>query len=125
MSERWRADAEVFRRYGYRRMAANLERLADEIDQEVRQELYVDLAEAQELTGYTRGHLRRLMRENIFPNYGTEAAPRFLLSELPRKPGFHREIVPASVITGMSGSEIARAVIGGAASDETRWRRRR
>src|SRR5215212_89851 len=96
VSARWRADAVVLRRYGCRRIASILEHCADEIDKEIGQDRYVDLAEAKALTGYTRGHLRRLMRGNTLPNHGTEAAPRFLVSELPRKPGLQRGAVPGA-----------------------------
>jgi len=125
VSARWRADAVVLRRYGCRRIASILEHCADEIDKEIGQDRYVDLAEAKALTGYTRGHLRRLMRGNTLPNHGTEAAPRFLVSELPRKPGLQRGAVPGAASAGMTRSEAARAVIGRTESGGTRSTRRR
>jgi hypothetical protein len=39
------------------------------------------------LSGYTRGHLRRMLVARTLTNYGTESRPLMRAAELPRKPG--------------------------------------
>lgn len=90
----WREDAAVLRRRGARRAAALMERLAEELEADVSAsggavdvpEL-VDMAAAVALSGYTRGHLRRMLVARTLTNYGTEPRPLFRAADLPRKPG--------------------------------------
>lgn len=90
----WRDDAAVLRRRGARRAAALMERLAAELEADVSDgapiedvpEL-VDVAAAIALSGYTRGHLRRMLVARTLTNYGTEARPLIRAADLPRKPG--------------------------------------
>jgi hypothetical protein len=85
----WRTDAAVLRRYGAAALADLLERCAADLGSEQRAHLdaLVTLDEAVQLTGFTRGHLRRLCRSGKLANAGTEAAPAFRLAALPRKTG--------------------------------------
>lgn len=85
----WRDDAAVLRRRGARRAAALLERLAAELEEDwhahdLRGEL-VDLARAAELSGYTRGHLRRMLTDGALTNHGTDAKPLVCVADLLRK----------------------------------------
>jgi hypothetical protein len=85
----WREDAAVLRRRGARRAAALLERLAAELEedwhaQDARAEL-VDLRRAVELSGYTRGHLRRMIVDGDLTNHGSDTRPLVCAAELPRK----------------------------------------
>lgn len=86
----WRDDAAVLRRRGARRAATLIERLAAELEEDLAHggpsEL-VDLARAVELSGYTRGHLRRMLNDGALTNHGTTAQPLVRLEDLPRKPG--------------------------------------
>lgn len=79
-----------------RRAAALMERLAaeleddhcegtDEDDGEQVPEL-VEMRAAVALSGYTRGHLRRMLVARTLTNYGTDARPLVRASDLPRKP---------------------------------------
>ena len=45
------------------------------------------LEEAEAESGYSKSHLRRLIREGVVPNSGTENRPRILRKNLPKKPG--------------------------------------
>jgi hypothetical protein len=85
----WRADAAVLRRNGAAALADLLERCAADLgsEQRARLDALVTLDEAVQLTGFTRGHLRRLCRSGKLANAGTEAAPAFRLAALPRKTG--------------------------------------
>lgn len=92
----WRDDAAVLRRRGARRAAALLERVAAELEEDVRGPDGATLDEAAELvemraavalSGYTRGHLRRMLVAGTLTNYGTEARPLLRVTDLPRKPG--------------------------------------
>jgi hypothetical protein len=85
----WREDAAVLRRRGARRAAAHLERVAAELEDDLTQpgvqpEL-LTLANAVEQSGYTRGHLRRLLVAGTLTNHGTEDRPLVAASDLPRK----------------------------------------
>ena len=90
----WRDDAAVLRRRGARRAAALMERLAAELEDDLRggaadgdaPEL-VEIRAAVALSGYTRGHLRRMLVAGTLTNYGTDARPLFRPADLPRKRG--------------------------------------
>ena len=108
----WREDAAVLRRRGARRAAALLERLAAEIEedwcgQDARAEL-VDLNRAADLSGYTRGHLRRMLTEGALTNHGTDAKPLLIVADLPRKPA---RTIPSSP-ERPTYLQIAREVLG-------------
>lgn len=91
----WRDDAAVLRRRGSLRAAALMERLAAELEDDLRgaatnedeAPALVEMRAAVALSGYTRGHLRRMMVAGTFTNYGTDARPLFRAADLPRKPG--------------------------------------
>jgi hypothetical protein len=67
----------------------------------------LDLATAEVESGYTRSHLRRMLKDGTIRNAGTKEGPRILRAHLPRKPGYG---VPPDDIT------IANARRGGASS---------
>ena len=48
----------------------------------------ISLEAAEVESGYTRAHLRRLLREGSLPNAGTKSSPTILRMHLPKKPGF-------------------------------------
>jgi hypothetical protein len=88
LAARWRADAQVFRRYGSTGRARMLERLAAELEQTATEEAaaVVDLTTAAQLTGFTRGHLRRLFRDGRLAPVRMEGdEPLFRVADLPRK----------------------------------------
>jgi hypothetical protein len=88
LAARWRADAQVFRRYGSTGRARMLERLAAELEQSATEEAaaVVDLSTAAQLTGFTRGHLRRLYRAGRLEPVRMEGdEPLFSVAHLPRK----------------------------------------
>ena len=88
----WRRHAALLRRYGAEAQAAVLEQCAAEIEAEIRQnqQRRISLDEAVEITGFTRGHLRRLLKANPpkLRNVGTDDEPAFIFAELPRKAGY-------------------------------------
>lgn len=74
--------------------------------------LTLDVAEVE--SGYTRAHLRRMLREGTVPNVGTDQEPRIRRIHLPRKPGHgtstfahSRRQMPSSA------SQVVRAVAAG------------
>ena len=90
LAARWRADAQVFRRYGSAGRARMLERLADELEQCAAADAgaVVDLDAAAALSGFTRGHLRRLYRAGRLTPAAVEGGePLFRVADLPRKSG--------------------------------------
>jgi hypothetical protein len=116
----WRAHAEILRGYGADHIAAVLEACAAQLDadERARPHSVVTLDRAVQLTGFTRGHLRRLCKSGKLPNVGTEAAPAFRLADLPRKPGAAREAesdLPqyGNTNTAKSPLQIARSIVHG------------
>lgn len=81
-----------------------LERLATELEQTATEEAaaVVDLTIAAQLTGFTRGHLRRLFRDGRLAAVRMEGdEPLFRVSDLPRK-----------ITTSGHAEEAVRAVFG-------------
>ena len=88
LAARWREDAQVLRRYGANSRARMLEQMAAELESSTAAEAtaIVGLSVAAQLSGFTRAHLRRLIREGKLiaaRSDGGEVQVR--LSDLPRK----------------------------------------
>jgi len=121
LAARWREDAQVLRRYGATGRARMLERLAAELELSTTNEAAapVDLTTAAELSGFTRGHLRRLYRAGKLIAVAVERGePLFRVSDLPRKPGggatASDQPLPVSrahVARGLTKSDV-RAILG-------------
>jgi hypothetical protein len=121
LAARWRKDADVLRRYGATGRARMLEHLAGELELSTTNEAAapVDLSTAAELSGFTRGHLRRLYREGKLIAVAVERGePLFRVSDLPRKPGggpaASDQPLPVSrahVARGLTSSDV-RAILG-------------
>jgi len=86
---------------------------ADELEQALREADLepLTLAEAEVECGYTRSHLRRLIREGRIPNSGTDEEPRILRCHLPRKPG--HGVADRREQLALSRTQVARAVAAG------------
>ncbi|HEX6749880.1 MAG TPA: hypothetical protein VF092_21485 [Longimicrobium sp.] len=115
----WREHAGLLRRYGAEAQAAALEQCAADVEAEERERVNacVTLEEAVELTGFSRSHLRRLWREgDKVRRAGTEDAPLFYESELPRKPGYtpkNKRLAPDIEQPVNSLLQVARAIVKG------------
>ena len=87
--ERWRDEAAVLRANGADALAQVKERDADQLEAAWRelqlQEMTLD--QAQRACGYSKDHLRRLMRDGELRNVGRKGRPRVLRCDLPQKPG--------------------------------------
>jgi hypothetical protein len=105
LAARWREDAQVFRRYGAAGRARMLEVMADEVERAAGtdQAATVDLSTAAELSGFTRAHLRRLIRDGKLA--ATPDGSRVRTSDLPRKPGHTLAPAPAESAVWPSGRE--------------------
>ena len=89
LSSRWRASAEQLRTYGADAQATTLLRCAEELEQTWREwELEaLTIEDAVAESGYTRSHLKRLLREQAIRNSGIDGETRILRRHLPKKPG--------------------------------------
>jgi hypothetical protein len=117
-AHQWRSDAEVFRRYGQEALAALLEKLAADLEADcLSAEQRVSFADAPHLSGYSQAHLRRLIRQGKLPNLGTKKKPEFLLTDLPRKPGYNPEKTKLAADSDQAQiakyKQVARAVVQG------------
>ena len=85
--ERWRNRADDHRRYAPP-VAAALDDVVSELEEEDRErgEKALTLAEAAKESGYSAGHLGRLIAEGRIENVGKKGAPRIRRGDLPRKP---------------------------------------
>ena len=110
----FRANAEEIRRLaGDERTAQVWEAACREVESRLRAASLepLDLSVAAQESGYTRGHLGKMLRDGTLPNAGTASEPLVLRVHLPRKPGFgvdQNPMRPAS-----SRVQAARAVIEG------------
>lgn len=112
--EQWRTRAETLREFGMDTRGAELwDRAADELEASAQHSLMepLPLEVAEVESGYTRGHLRREIRDGRLPNAGSEKEPRILRCNLPRKPG-HAVASPGTRIAE-SRVQVARAVASG------------
>ena len=117
---RWRAEAERLERLG---SLVNPSRLITEIladaesafrDEHLRS---LTLTEAAKESGYSPGHLGRLVREGLLPNAGRPNAPRIRSADLPRKAGRLRVSPSAAKLVGARPGQIARAVVTSSKGD--------
>lgn len=113
LAARWREDAEVLRRHGAIGRARMLERLAEELEccAAGASTGAVDLDTAAELSGFTRAHLRRLIRTGKLPaTVNAAGRTEVRVADLPRKPGGAR--VAPRPATPSARRAIVQAVLG-------------
>jgi hypothetical protein len=96
LAQRWRDEAAVLRRRGAIAQAEALDSAAAELESALVLTLgaTVSLREAAGFSGYTPDALTRLVRKGALRNVGRAHAPRFRLTDLPRKPGTLRARIP-------------------------------
>ena len=84
----WRDDAETLRRRGVAAHATLLESCADELESALQQkhDELLNLTQASRVSGYSREHLGRLLKEERIPNAGQPGAPKIRRGSLPTKP---------------------------------------
>jgi hypothetical protein len=113
LPERWRSRADELRAFGAEPQAIALERAAQELEEGLRKADCepLGLHEAALLSGYSPGHLRRMIAEGTLPNAGSRGAPRIMRSHVPRKPG--HGVARASRLAVSSRAQVARAVASG------------
>ena len=68
------------------------------------------LRDAAEESGYTRSHLKRLLRDQAIPNAG-EGAPRLLRTQLPKKPS--QRDAPPLPCSPLTSTQASRAIAQG------------
>ncbi len=111
---RWRDEAATLRRRGAVAQAVAVESCADDLEAAFRErdETLLNLTEASRLSGYSSGHLGRMVRDGIIPNVGRPNAPRIRRVDLPRKVGLPSgdELMH---IADTSKSQIARSIVQG------------
>ena len=110
----WREDVATLRRRGAVAQAVAVESCADELEAAFRErdETLLNLTEASRLSGYSSGHLGRMVRDGTIPNVGRPNAPRIRHVDLPRKAGLPPGDQPMH-IADTSRSQIARSIVQG------------
>ena len=114
LTAQWRDEADMLRRRGASAQAVALETCADDLEAALRErdETLLNLTEASRLSGYSGGHLSRMVRDGTIPNAGRPNAPRIRHSDLPRKVGLPPGDKPMH-IADTSRSQIARSIVQG------------
>jgi hypothetical protein len=69
------------------------------------------LTEAAEESGYSAGHLGRLVRDGVIANAGRPNAPKIRRTDVPRKAAQLPQARRTSKIGGVTPTQIARAVV--------------
>jgi hypothetical protein len=113
LAARWRADAQVLRRYGVTSRARLLEEMAAELEASTAAEAtaIVGLSDAARLSGFTRAHLRRLVREGKLIAVGSDGREvQVRLGDLPRKAPHGGDLL--AHVLGASTRAIVAEVVG-------------
>ena len=109
----WRDEAETLRRRGVAGHATLLESCAEELESALRQkhDEPLNLTEAARVSGYSREHLGRLLKEGGIPNAGQPGAPKIRRGDLPTKSAKLRP--PKSVLqcSSISKDDVVRSVV--------------
>lgn len=89
LPHRWRAHAALLRRYKDVRGAEICNLLAAELEMALQAAVgeMVTLEQGAALSGYSKDHLSRLIRDGRIPNAGRRNAPLIRRGDLPTKPG--------------------------------------
>jgi hypothetical protein len=82
----------------------------DALEQSSGDEL-LTLTEAARISGYSRAHLGRLVRDGAISNWGRPGAPKIRRGDLPIKPGHLCSSESAVQITGSSKRQVVRSVV--------------
>ena len=89
LADLWLSHAETLERYSDTRGAEVCRLHARELREAIEREESdsLTLAQAAEVSGYSKDHLRTLVSEGTLPNAGEKGRPRIRRGELPKKPG--------------------------------------
>ena len=114
LTAKWRTDAETLRRRGAAAQAVAVESCAEDLEAALRErdETLLNLTEASRLSGYSGGHLSRMVRDGTIPNAGRPNAPRIRHSDVHRKVGLPPGDKPMH-IADTSKEQIARSIVQG------------
>jgi hypothetical protein len=109
----FRERATLFREHEEASVAIAYEKCAETIEKwwEVFQHEPLTLAQAVAESGYTRGHLKRLLSSGTITNSGSEGEPSILRCDLPKKPG--HGVAPVQSVIPISRTQVARAIAAG------------
>ena len=113
LATQWRSEAETLRTRGATAQAVLLESCADELESALQQQHdeLLNLTQASRVSGYSREHLGRLLKEGRIPNAGQPGAPKIRRGSLPTKSANLR--LPKSVLQSSSTSkdDVVRSVV--------------
>ncbi|MBA2688875.1 MAG: hypothetical protein H0U64_12385 [Gemmatimonadaceae bacterium] len=113
-SDNWRRKAEEWTRYSAQVEGAQViaDLLADlEAILRSEDEDKLTLAEAAEVSGYSRDHIGRCVRKGTIANVGRPRSPRVRRGDLPAKPLALRDAPAEAIIPITSKGQIARSVV--------------
>jgi hypothetical protein len=81
--------------------AVLIRNVLDSLESQARQseEQLLSGRQAAELCGYSRDHLRRLVKQGVLRDFGRKGAPRYRKSDLPRKVGASENGLRDSALT--------------------------
>jgi hypothetical protein len=113
LASEWRQQVTVLRRRGDERGASLMASMVDELSVAIESvaDDVLTLKEAARLSGYSAGHLARMIREGELPNAGRSNSPKLRRADVPMKGG--REAAEALRLDRSSGrkEQIARSIV--------------
>jgi hypothetical protein len=80
--------------------------------QDAEENQLLSLKAAAEISGYTPGHLGRLVRNGEIPNAGRPNAPKIHRRHVPIKPGHLPAALSTSELAGTSKRQVVRSIVG-------------
>ncbi len=109
----WRDEADTLRRRGAAAQAVVLESCAEELESTLQQhhDELLNLTEAARVSGYSREHLGRLLKEGRIPNAGQPGAPKIRRSKLPTKSAKLRLSKSVLQCSNISKDDVVRSVV--------------
>ena len=114
LKAKWMAEADRYRQDDARVAAAKLiDRFVGDVDALLAADAedILTLTEASTRSGYSRGHVGRLVRQGTLPNAGRRNAPRIRASDLPVKTTRLPADDPTPQFTHTSRRQVVRAIV--------------
>ena len=110
---RWRAQEETLRSFGAAGQAEAVARCADELARAIEASAgeLLTVSGASVVSGYSRDHLARLIRQGKLANVGRPHAPRVRRGDLPRKAACLPASPAAPHLLGADPRQVVRAVV--------------
>jgi hypothetical protein len=113
LASEWRQQVTVLRKRGDERGASLMASMVDELSVAIESAAddVLTLKQAARLSGYSAGHLARMIREGDLPNAGRANSPKLRRADVPMKGGRGADVAPRQDRTSGRKEQIARSIV--------------